>query len=74
MVILSYCRLHNYIKTYNTADSDKTKKRIFYELPKCNWLEEKIKDIEQSKRTEEMRRYNFNQSHFHVENLMLMLI
>ena len=48
--------LHNYIKTYNTADSDKTKKRIFYELPKCNWLEEKIKDIEQSKKTEEMRR------------------
>ena len=38
------------------VDNDKTKKRIFYELPKCNWLEEKIKDIEKTKKSEEQRR------------------
>ena len=32
-------------------------KRIFYELPKGNWLEEKIKDLEHTKNTEDHRRY-----------------
>ena len=39
------------------VDNAKTMKRIFYELPKGNWLEEKIKDLEQTKNTEEHRRY-----------------
>ena len=34
-------------------------KRIFYELPKGNWLEEKIKDLEQTKNTEDHRRYKY---------------
>ena len=38
------------------VDNVKTMKRIFYELPKGNWLEEKIKDLE-TKNTEEQRRY-----------------
>ena len=38
------------------VDNVKTMKRIFYELPKGNWLEEKIKDLEQTKNTEDHRR------------------
>ena len=36
-------------------DEEKTKKRIYEELPKCNWLEEKIKNIELAKQEEERR-------------------
>ena len=37
-------------------DAVKTNKRISLELPKCNWLEDKIKDLELTKRAEECRR------------------
>eukprot|EP00091_Calanus_sinicus_P007252 TRINITY_DN18215_c0_g1_i1.p1 TRINITY_DN18215_c0_g1~~TRINITY_DN18215_c0_g1_i1.p1 ORF type:complete len:166 (+),score=43.49 TRINITY_DN18215_c0_g1_i1:130-627(+) len=37
-------------------DAVKTNKRISHELPKCNWLEDKIKDLELTKRAEECRR------------------
>ena len=36
-------------------DEEKTRKRIYEELPKCNWLEEKIKNIELAKQEEERR-------------------
>ena len=49
----------SYIFYTSIVDNVKTMKRIFYELPKGNWLEEKIKDLEQTKNTEEHRRYNF---------------
>jgi len=37
-------------------DTIKTNKRISQELPNCNWLEDKIKDLELTKRAEECRR------------------
>ena len=36
-------------------DEEKTRKRIYEELPKCNWLEEKIKNIELQKKEGERR-------------------
>ena len=40
-----------------TLDTEKTNKRICYELPNCNWLEDKIKDIEFAKKQEQNRKY-----------------
>ena len=40
-----------------TLDTEKTNKRICYELPNCNWLEDKIKDIEFSRKQEQNRKY-----------------
>ena len=31
-----------------TIDTEKTNRRISHELPKCNWLEEKLKEMEKN--------------------------
>ena len=37
-------------------DTMKTNNRISQELPNCNWLENKIKDLEMNRRAEECRK------------------
>ena len=37
-------------------DEVRTNKRISQDLPKCNWLEDKIKELELSKRAEECQK------------------
>lgn len=38
-----------------TIDTEKTNRRISHELPKCNWLEEKLKEMEKN----EVRRWPY---------------
>ena len=59
--------------SFEKLENEKTIKRISHELPKCNWLEEKLKEIEKN----EVRRWperistNINSYHLFIDRSSL---